>query len=123
MENKITYNAKNFYSIKLKDSERDFWIEYIPPKKRIFGNLKPEHYKCEYMTPSSWNIKDHENTHFINEDHEVFRKPCVIITINTDNYDDIKHHYYYFSNFNETEIYYKEIIASLKKQRIKFVSL
>ena len=85
MENKITYNAKNFYSIELKDAERDYSIVYKPAIKRIFSKLKPEHYECDYTTPSRWDIDNHDNTHFIGEDHNVFLKSCVLTTMQTDN--------------------------------------
>jgi hypothetical protein len=121
MENKITYNAKNFYSIELKDAERDYSIEYKPAKKRIFGKLKPEHYECDYTTPSRWDIDDHENTHFIGEDRNVFLKPHVLTTMQTDNEKYTT--YNYFITFKEANIYYSEIIASLKKQKVKFIEL
>ena len=121
MENKITYNAKYFYSIELKDAERDPWIEYKPAKRNMFFILKPEHYKCDYMSSSRWKIDEHEDTHFIGEDHNVFHKPRVLTTIKM-NSGEITC-YNYFNNIKEASVYYNNMIANLKKERIKFIEL
>lgn len=121
MENKITYNAKNFYSIELKDAERDYSIVYKPAIKRIFSKLKPEHYECDYTTPSRWDIDNHDDTHFIGEDHNAFFKPRVLVVMQINNQQYTT--YYYFPNIKEATIYYNEIIASLKKQKVKFIEL